>query len=54
MIFKASDPIKIRHEGKVGAVVSVEQNGEATRYFILADGKKIACLEEQIEPYLYL
>ena len=51
MIFNIGDTVKIKHDGKVGAVVSIEQNGDATRYIVLADGKKIACFEEQIEPY---
>ena len=51
MIFNIGDTVKIKHDGKVGAVVSVEQNGDATRYIVLADGKKIACFEEQIESY---
>lgn len=51
MIFNIGDTVKIKHDGKVGAVVSIEQNGDATRYIVFADGKKIACFEEQIEPY---
>ena len=44
MIFNIGDTVKIKHDGKVGAVVSIEQNGDATRYIVLADGKKNSLL----------
>ena len=51
MTFKTGDTVKIKHSGKIGAVVSIGQNGEVKKYTVLLDGKRIAFYEEQIEPY---
>lgn len=50
-MFNIGNVVKIKHNNKIGAVVSIEKNDTATRYVVLIDNKKFSFYEEQIESF---
>lgn len=48
-MFNVGDAVKVKHNNKIGAVVSIEKNDAATRYIVIIDSKKFSFYEEQIE-----
>ena len=50
-MFNIGDAVKVKHNNKIGAIVAIEQNDNATRYVVLIDSKKISYYEEQIESF---
>lgn len=50
-MFNIGDTIRVKHNNKIGAIISIENNDTATRYIVLIDGKKFSLYTEQIERY---
>lgn len=48
-MFNIGDTVKVKHSGKIGAVISVEYNEIAAKYIVLVDGKKSSLYEDQLE-----
>ncbi len=49
-MFKIGDTIEVKYNGKIGAIISIEEYNGTTRYITLIDGKKVSFYPEQIRP----
>ncbi|MCD7724577.1 MAG: SNF2-related protein [Clostridiales bacterium] len=50
-MFKTGDIVKSKHDGKIGAIIGVENIGTTVSYSVLLDGVVCSRFEEQIEIY---
>lgn len=49
-MFKIGDTIEVKYNGKIGAIISIEEYNNSDRYIVLIDGKKVSLYPEQIRP----
>ena len=47
-MFKIGDTIEVKYNGKIGAIISIEEYNNSDRYIVLIDGKKVSLYPEQI------
>ena len=47
-MYKVGDTVKVKYNGKIGAIIAVEQSQTAPQYVVLVDGKKARLYAEQI------
>ncbi len=50
-MYNIGDTVKSKYDGKIGAIIGIEQSGESIKYAVLIDGKKLSLYTEQIEPF---
>ena len=48
VMYKVGDTVKVKYNGKIGAIIAVEQSQTAPQYVVLVDGKKARLYAEQI------
>ena len=50
-MYNIGDMIKIKYNGKIGAIIAIEQIKNTPRYVVLVDGKKEWLYSEQMSPF---